>query len=74
MLTMFIGREREIDDLNFISIVGLAPRKGMTDARQRRNFCERLSIRTALVYDGKLAASVPADRYFDFIVPAEELL
>ena len=75
---MFIGREREIDDLNgfwgrdhgvlmtcrgrrrigkstliaefasrtaknFISIVGLAPRKGMTDARQRRNFCEKIA-------------------------------
>lgn len=75
---MFIGREREIRDLegfwgrdtgvmvtcrgrrrigkstliaefasrsakNFISIVGLAPRKGMTDARQRRHFCERVA-------------------------------
>lgn len=75
---MFIGREREIEDLNgfwgrdhgvlmtcrgrrrigkstliaefasrtaknFISIVGLAPRKGMTDARQRRHFCEKLA-------------------------------
>ena len=35
---------------------------------------KRLSIRTALVYDGTLAASVPADRYFDFIVPSDELL
>ena len=34
----------------------------------------RLSIRTALVYDGQLTASVPADRYFDFIVPADKLL
>ena len=33
----------------------------------------RLSIRTALVYDGNLSASVPADRYFDFIVPVDEL-
>ena len=33
-----------------------------------------LSVRTALVYDGRLSASVPADRYFDFIVPAEALL
>ena len=75
---MFIGREREIEDLTgfwgrdqgvlitcrgrrrigkstlisefasrtaktFISIVGLAPRKGMTDARQRRNFCEKIA-------------------------------
>lgn len=35
---------------------------------------KRLSIRTALVYDGNLSASVPADRYFDFIVPADLLL
>ena len=33
-----------------------------------------LSVRTALVYDGHLPASVPADRYFDFIVPAEVLI
>lgn len=40
----------------------------------RLKYDRRLSVRTALVYDGKLAASVPADRYFDFIVPAERLL
>lgn len=34
----------------------------------------RLSVRTALVYDGKLSASVPADRYFDFIVSSDDLL
>ncbi len=33
-----------------------------------------MSIRTALVYDGELALSVPADRYFDFIVPAGKLI
>ena len=33
-----------------------------------------LSVRTALVYDGELAPSVPADRYFDFIIPAANLL
>ena len=27
----------------FLSVVGLAPRKGMTDARQRRHFCEKLA-------------------------------
>ena len=41
---------------------------------KRLRFDKRLSIRTALVYGGKLAASVSADRYFDFIVPADELL
>ena len=27
-----------------------------------------------LLLDGGLSSSVPADRYFDFIVPAEKLL
>ncbi len=35
---------------------------------------KRLSVRTALVYDGELAASVEADHYFDFILPLERLL
>ena len=33
----------------------------------------RQSVRTALVYDGDLVASVPASRYFDFLISAEEL-
>ena len=33
-----------------------------------------LSIRTALVYAGELSDGVPADGYFDFIVPVEKLL
>jgi hypothetical protein len=33
-----------------------------------------LSVRTALVYDGTLAPSVEADRYFDFILPFDRLL
>lgn len=32
------------------------------------------SVRTALIYDGELAASVEADGYFDAIVPASRLL
>ena len=32
------------------------------------------SIRTALVYDGHLAKSIPADGFFDFIIPASKLL
>lgn len=38
--------------------------------RRRRD----LSVRTALVYEGELAKTILADRYFDFIVPAEKLL
>lgn len=41
-------------------------------ARLRRR--KALSVRTALVYAGELAKSVPADRYFDFIIPAGRLL
>ena len=41
---------------------------------RRLKYDRSLSIRTALVYDGHLSASIPADRYFDFIVPAEKLL
>ena len=33
-----------------------------------------ISVRTALVYDGRLAPSVEADGYFDAIIPAERLL
>ena len=41
---------------------------------RRLRYDRCLSVRTALVYAGRLAASIPADRYFDFIVPAEALL
>ncbi len=30
-----------------------------------------LSLRTALVYEGRLSPSVAADRYFDFLIPAD---
>ena len=33
-----------------------------------------LSVRTALVYDGKLSPSIESERYFDFIVDAKTLL
>ena len=41
---------------------------------RKLRYDKKLSVRTALVYDGHLSASIPADRYFDFIVPAEVLL
>ena len=44
------------------------------DAKVRRlKVAPGLSVRTALVYEGRLSPSVPADRYFDFIVPADRL-
>ena len=60
MLTMYIGKSTLIAEVE--------------EKVKRLRFDKRLSIRTALVYDGNLAASVPADRYFDFIVPADKLL
>ena len=33
-----------------------------------------MSVRTALVYDGELAASVEADGYFDAVIPVSRLL
>ena len=32
-----------------------------------------LSVRTALVYDGRLSPRIEADRFFDFIIPADRL-
>lgn len=32
-----------------------------------------LSVRTALVYDGQLSPRIEADRFFDFIIPADRL-
>ena len=40
---------------------------------KRLKFSSSLSLRTALVYDGRLSPSVAADRYFDFIIPSERL-
>ena len=60
MLTMYIGKSTLIAEVE--------------EKVKRLRFDKRLSIRAALVYDGNLAASVPTDRYFDFIVPADKLL
>ena len=44
------------------------------DAKIRKlKYRSCLSLRTALVYDGKLSPSVAADRYFDFLIPADRL-
>ena len=42
---------------NFIVVEGLAPRKGMNDRKQRRNFCERIAEQTAIAM--RYAASWP---------------
>lgn len=35
----------------YFSFVGLAPRKGMTDARQRRHFCEKIAEYAERAYE-----------------------
>lgn len=55
---------------HFINITGLSPRKGMTDARQRRNFCEELADQT----DGKVVSAknwTAAFRALDERLPTE---
>ena len=37
---------------------------------KRLKYASNLSLRTALVYDGRLSPAVAADRYFDFLIPA----
>ena len=41
---------------------------------RKLKYDKSLSVRTALVYDGHLAKSIPADGFFDFILPASKLL
>ena len=38
---------------------------------KRLKYRNSLSLRTALVYDGRLSPAVAADHYFDFLIPAE---
>ena len=38
---------------------------------KKLKFASSLSLRAALVYEGKLSPSVAADRFFDFLVPAD---
>ena len=40
---------------------------------RRLKYRKELSVRTALIYDGELSPTVPADRYFDFLIPSSSL-
>ena len=65
MMIVEIKRRREIDPGIVDEVLEKVKRlRKATDA----------SIRTALVYDGHLAKSIPADGFFDFILPASKLL
>ena len=73
VLAGFVARER-----------GLNPQTGKPLRQERFREVERkvsglrrltkASVRTALIYAGELAKSVPAEGYFDFLIPAERLL
>lgn len=55
---------------HFINIVGLPPRKGITDRRQRKSFCEELADQT----DGKVSAAknwTAAFKALDERIPSE---
>lgn len=55
---------------HFINISGLSPRKGMSDARQRKNFCDELSDQI----DGKVSVArtwTAAFRALDESIPAD---
>ena len=65
LMVVEIKRRREIDPCVVDEVLKkVKTLRKMTDA----------SIRTALVYDGHLAKSIPADGFFDFIIPASKLL
>ena len=40
---------------------------------RRLAYDRSLSVQTALVYDGRLSPRIEADRFFDFIIPADNL-
>ena len=78
------GRERcqfalRIQTQRMIMVVEIKRRREIgheiideVDEKVRKlKFASRLSLRTALVYDGMLSPSVAADRYFDFLIPAD---
>jgi len=46
----------------------------MKEKLSRMKFSPELSLRTALVYDGVVDASIAAEHAFDFMIPFDRLL
>ena len=44
----------------------------VAEKARRLKYARSLSLRTALVYEGRLSPAVAAERYFDFLIPAEQ--
>lgn len=60
---MFVGRQEEISQLEEIAA-----------KVQRLQVAKGVSVRTALVYDGKLSPQIEAVHGFDVIIPASRLM
>ena len=72
--TGFVGRDSFDIDLERQREIGHGIIDEVDEKVKRLKYDSRKSVRTALVYDGRRVASVPAARYFDFLLPAEKLL
>ena len=60
---MFFGRQEEISQLEEIAA-----------KVQRLQVAKGVSIRTALVYDGKLSPQIEAEHGFDVLIPIRRLI
>ncbi len=60
------------EKLDMFSVTGGVP-KCLEEVRPSLSVEENLSVRTALVYDGRLSPRVEADCFFDFVIPADQL-
>ena len=64
LMVVEIKRRREI---------GYETVEEVAEKLKRLAYDRSLSVRTALVYDGRLSPRIEADRFFDFIIPADKL-
>ena len=65
LMVVEIKRRREI---------GYEVVEEVAEKLKRLAYDRSLSVRTALVYDGRLSPRIEADRFFDFIIPADKFL
>ena len=73
---MFFGREVQLDELKSLrrKRIGAEIEDEVRTRLAKLGVKRGITKRTALVYDGVLAPEVVDGGYFDFIVPAAELL
>ena len=63
LMVVEIKRRREI---------GYEVVEEVAEKLKRLAYDRSMSVRTALVYDGRLSPRIEADRFFDFIIPADK--